>query len=123
MACLVRVNSPAVQRALASKPMMAMAITGHHIDIDVYSAWYGMVESVRPARAVIRMSGRLAAEWRGVVIGRAVTGSDSIAVDLSRLFTGLSALMPGYFDAPPVTQGGAVTGLILNDAAAGEPGT
>jgi hypothetical protein len=81
MACLVRVNSPAVHRVLASKPMMTVAITGHHIDSDVLcSARYGIVESVW------WMSDHLAAEWRGVLIGRAVTGSDSIAVDLSRLF-------------------------------------
>jgi hypothetical protein len=123
MACLVRVNSPAVHRALASNPMMAVTITGHPIDMDVDSAGYGMAESVRPARSAIWMSDRLATEWRGVVIGRAVTGSDSIAGYISRLFTSLSALMPGYFDALPVNQGGAVTGLFTHDGSAVEPGT
>jgi len=98
MACFVRVNSPAVHKVLTNIPMMIAVMSDHTNGMAVYSGGLEVVESLGDGPVGIRMSDRPAAERRFVDVGQTVTGSDSNAVDLSRLYPRLSAWMTGPFD-------------------------
>jgi hypothetical protein len=78
--------------------MMIVVMSDHPDGIAVYSVRLEVVESPGYGPVGIRMSDRLAAKRRFVVVGHTVTEGDSNAVDVSRLYPGLSAWMSGPFD-------------------------
>jgi hypothetical protein len=95
--------------------MMIAVMSDHLNGIAVYSVGLEVVESQGYGPVDLRMSDRLAAERRFVVVGHTVTGRGSSAVDLSRLYPGLSAWMSGPFDNLSVIRWVAERYDRLND--------
>jgi hypothetical protein len=87
-----------VHRALTSIPMIIVLMSDHPNGFAVHSGGLEAVESLGNRPVGIRMSDRLAAERRFVDVGQTVTGRDSNAVDMSRLYPGVSAWMTRPFD-------------------------
>ena len=78
--------------------MMIVLMSGHPDGIAPHSQGMEVAKSLGDGPVGIRISDRLAAERRFVVVGDAITGRDSNAVDSSGLYPGLSAWMSGPFD-------------------------